>query len=106
MTPEQFIEKWKASTRTEKSASQEHFLDLCELLEVPKPGDVDTHGTEYTLEKAVKKPGGGSGSADVWKKGCFAWEYKGDRKNLSPPIPRSRNTRTPCKIRLSSSSRT
>ncbi len=82
MTPEQFIEKWKASTRTEKSASQEHFLDLCELLEVPKPGDVDPHGAEYTLEKAVKKPGGGSGSADVWKKDCFAWEYKGNRKNL------------------------
>jgi hypothetical protein len=82
MTPEQFIEKWKASTRTEKSASQEHFLNLCELLEVPKPGDVDPHGTEYTFEKAVKKPGGGAGSADVWKKGCFAWEYKGDRKNL------------------------
>lgn len=83
MTPEQFIEKWKASTRTEKSASQEHFLDLCELLEVPKPGDVDPHGAEYTFEKAAKKSSdGGTGSADVWKKDCFGWEYKGDRKNL------------------------
>jgi len=25
------------------------------------------------------------GFADVWKKGCFAWEYKGKKKNHSSP---------------------
>ena len=25
---------------------------------------------------------GERGFADVWKKGCFAWEYKGKKKNL------------------------
>lgn len=61
MTPDQFIDKWRKSTRTEKSASQEHFLDLCELLEVLKPAEVDPHGTEYTFEKLVKLAGGERG---------------------------------------------
>ncbi|MGH7007152.1 MAG: DNA methyltransferase [Stellaceae bacterium] len=82
MTPEDFIARWRNSTRTEKSASQEHFLDLCELLDVPKPAAVDPHGTEYTFEKLVKRAGGENGYADAWKKNCFGWEYKGPRKNL------------------------
>ena len=82
MTPEEFIARWKGSTRTEKSASHEHFLDLCELLDVQKPAAVDPHGTEYTFEKMVKRAGGETGYADVWKKKCFGWEYKGPKKNL------------------------
>ncbi len=82
MSPEQFIEKWRGTTRTERSAAQEHFLDLCELLGVPKPGDVDRHGTEYTFEKSTRKIGDTAGFADVWKRHCFAWEYKRDRRNL------------------------
>jgi len=82
MTPEFFIAKWRGSTRTERSAAHEHFLDLCDLLGVPKPGDVDRHGTEYTFEKSVLKLGGTAGYADVWKNKCFAWEYKGPKKNL------------------------
>jgi len=82
MTPEEFIARWRNSTRTEKSASQEHFLDLCELLDVPKPAAVDPHGKEYTFEKLVTVAGGNHGFADVWKKNCFGWEYKGPKKNL------------------------
>ena len=82
MTPEAFIAKWRGITRTERSAAQEHFLDLCTLLGVPKPGDVDRHGTEYTFEKSTRKIGDRIGYADVWKRHCFAWEYKGNRRNL------------------------
>jgi hypothetical protein len=82
MTPEEFIAKWRGTTRTERSAAQEHFLDLCALLEVPKPGDFDRHGTEYTFEKSTRKIGDTQGFADVWKRHCFAWEYKGSRCNL------------------------
>jgi hypothetical protein len=82
MTPERFIEKWHGTTRTERSAAQEHFLDLCALLGVPKPADVDRHGTEYTFEKSTRKIGGTAGFADVWKRHCFAWEYKRERRNL------------------------
>src|SRR5713101_8605678 len=82
MTPEYFIAKWRGSTRTERSAAQDHLLDLRELLDVPKPGELDRHGTEYTFEKTTKKIGGRPSFADVWKKHCFAWEYKGKRRNL------------------------
>ena len=82
MSPEEFVARWRGTTRTERSAAQEHFLDLCELLGVPKPADVDRHGTEYTFEKSTRKIGDSAGFADVWKRHCFAWEYKGKRRNL------------------------
>ena len=82
MSPEEFIDKWRGTTRTERSAAQEHFLDLCALLGVPKPAEVDRHGTEYTFEKSTRKIGDTAGFADVWKRHCFAWEYKGKRSNL------------------------
>ncbi|MBF0307666.1 MAG: hypothetical protein HQL41_18740 [Alphaproteobacteria bacterium] len=82
MKPERFIAKWQGSTRTERSAAQEHFLDLCDLLDVKKPQEEDKHGTFFTFEKNVLKLDGRPGRADVWRKGCFAWEYKGPHKNL------------------------
>jgi hypothetical protein len=77
-----FIARWQASTRTERSASQEHFLDLCDVLGQPHPADVDPTGQSYTFEKGAAKVGGGDGFADVWMRGRFAWEYKGKHKNL------------------------
>ena len=82
MTPYEFINKWKASTLSERSASQQHFLDLCELLGEPKPADVDPSGEWYCFEKGARKDSGGEGWADVWKRHHFAWEYKGKRKDL------------------------
>lgn len=83
MTPSNFAAKWERITITERASSQSHFLDLCEVLEVDKPLDVDPIGTFYTFERAVTKTTGGKGFADVWKRGHFAWEYKGKRKNLA-----------------------
>ena len=77
MTPEEFIANWRNSTRTERAAAQHHFLDLCDLLGVDRPGRPD-----YDFEKSTRKIGDTQGYADVWKRGCFAWEYKKDRKNL------------------------
>ena len=37
MTPGEFIAKWRASELKERSASQEHFIDLCRLLDEPTP---------------------------------------------------------------------
>ena len=82
MTPYEFISKWRASTLTERSASQQHFLDLCGLLGVPKPADVDPFGEWYCFERGARKDTGGDGWADVWKRHHFAWEYKGKRKDL------------------------
>ena len=83
MTPNEFIDKWRASTLTERSASQQHFLDLCELLDEPKPADVDPLGESYCFERGARKDTGGDGWADVWKRHHFAWEYKGKRKDLN-----------------------
>ena len=55
MTPDDFIRKWKASTLTERSASQSHFLDLCALLGEPTPTDSDPTGATYTFEKGAMK---------------------------------------------------
>ena len=41
MTPTEFVAKWKASTLTERAASQSHFLDLCRLLDEPSPSEAD-----------------------------------------------------------------
>jgi len=83
MNAQQFINKWHKSTLKERSASQSHFNDLCALLGEPTPTDADPDGTWYTFERGAKKTGGGDGWADVWKRGHFAWEYKGKHKDLT-----------------------
>ena len=82
MTPGEFIAKWRASVLKERSASQEHFIDLCRLLGEPTPAEADPAGEWYCFERGARKDTGGDGWADVWKRGCFAWEYKGHRADL------------------------
>ena len=82
MTPEQFIDKWKASELKERSASQSHFNDLCSILDEPTPTDADPKGDWYCFERGASKTTGGDGWADVWKRHHFGWEYKGKRKDL------------------------
>ena len=82
MTPHEFITKWRAVELKERSASQSHFNDLCVVLGHPTPIEADPKGEWFTFEKGALKTGGGGGWADVWKRSCFAWEYKGKRKNL------------------------
>ncbi len=82
MSPQEFIAKWQDVTLTERSACQQHFLDLCELLEQPKPASADPQGAFYTFERGVEKSDGGDGWADVWLRGHFGWEYKGKKKSL------------------------
>lgn len=82
MHASQFISKWNRANLKERSAAQEHFLDLCELFDHPKPADADPEGEWFTFEKGAEKMEGGEGWADVWKRGFFAWEYKGKHINL------------------------
>ncbi len=82
MTPQDFIAKWQDSELSERSACQQHFLDLCDLLHQAKPAEVDKVGSYYTFERGVSKTDGGQGWADVWLKGKFGWEYKGKHKDL------------------------
>ena len=82
LTPAAFAAKWRGSTTTEKAAAQEHFIDLCRMVGEPTPHEADPTGEQYAFERRVEKAGGGDGFADVWKRGFFAWEYKGHRKDL------------------------
>ena len=85
ITPREFAAKWSGSKRTERAASQEHFIDLCRMLDAQTPNEADPIGDWYAFEKDAQKSGGdedGSGFADIWKRKHFAWEYKGKKKNL------------------------
>src|SRR5260370_21049492 len=75
------MDKWSRGGRSERQAAQEHFIDLCRVLGEPTPNEAaDPDG--YSFEKGVSKTDGTGGFADVWKRGCFGWEYKKDKANL------------------------
>ncbi|MBI3876232.1 MAG: class I SAM-dependent DNA methyltransferase, partial [Verrucomicrobia bacterium] len=95
MTPAEFKTKWAKVSAKESAAYQSHFDDLCRLLKIPPPLEADPTGETFCFQKRVVKdaelfdietPDASEpterGFADVWKKGCFAWEYKGKKKNL------------------------
>lgn len=44
MNIHEFIQKWSRVALTERSASQQHFLDLCEVLGHTKPAEADPKG--------------------------------------------------------------
>jgi hypothetical protein len=82
MNPHEFVTKWRGVELKERSASQSHFNDLCALLGVDDPVTADPLGEWFTFEKGANKTAGGDGWADVWRRGCFGWEYKGKHANL------------------------
>ena len=97
MTASEFKKKWSRYQGKETSGYSEHFNDLCRLLAQPTPAEADPTGSEsFCFQKRVVKDAelfdlhetpdasepAERGFADVWKKGCFAWEYKGKKKNL------------------------
>lgn len=79
----EFVERWKASTLSERAAAQSHFIDLCEVLEQPHPAAADQTGERFTFEKHVSTNDDSKGYADVWKRQFFGWEYKGKHKDLN-----------------------
>lgn len=99
MTPAAFKAKWAKFSGKESSAYQEHFNDLCRMLGVPTPIEADPTGNDtFCFQKHVAKdaelfafdesgriaetPEGERGFADVWKRDCFGWEYKGPGEDL------------------------
>jgi hypothetical protein len=96
MTAAEFKRKWVRYTGKETSAYQTHFDDLCRWLGQESPAAAYPTGQEFfCFQKRVVKdaelftlqsPDSGEaterGFADVWKKDCFGWEYKGKKKNL------------------------
>ena len=80
MTPQTFITKWgpggPAYALNEEQGAQSHFIDLCDVLAVPRPGSEDG----YIFEKQTLVLGDTRGYADVFKRGAFAWENKAPGK--------------------------
>src|SRR4030042_187429 len=81
ISPSAFVQKWAASRGAERATAQEHFIDLCRLLDEQTPNEADPSGDFYAFEKGARTLDG-DGFADVWLKGYFAWEYKGKHKDL------------------------
>jgi len=77
----ELVRKWAASTQSERATAQEHFIDLCRLLNESTPNEADPTGDFFAFEKGAKRPDG-DGFADVWLNKHFAWEYKGKHKDL------------------------
>ena len=82
-SPEEFISHWSPGGggygMSERAGAQPHFIGLCELLGLDAPNDSDN----YTFEKGTLKLGQKRGFADVFKRGCFAWEYKAPGGDLN-----------------------
>jgi len=83
LTLADFVNKWRSADLGERAGAQMHFLELCDVLGVPHPASEDFSGATYTFEKGGTTIEGKQGSADVWKRGCFGWEYKGKHKDLN-----------------------
>jgi hypothetical protein len=86
MTPQEFTRKWRPVALNERQTAQEHFGDLCRLLGQPTPIEADPQGNDYAFEKGASRATGGRGWADVWKRGCFAIEYKKRHANLGAAL--------------------
>ncbi len=98
MTPSAFKTKWAKFSGKENAAYAEHFNDLCRMLGVPTPIEADPTGNDtFCFQKRVAKDAElfdfdtdgfaepvrqERGFADVWKRDCFGWEYKGPGEDL------------------------
>jgi hypothetical protein len=90
MQADDFIRKWCAGSPAhalgERAGAQAHFIDLCRVLGVPEPGDPDSYCFERGLTKTGSTAQRTDGFADVWKRGCFAWEYKAPGRSLEAAL--------------------
>ena len=86
LSPREFIAKWgqggPAFALNERAGAQPHFMDLCQLLDVPTPGDAENYCFERGVAKTGSMAGRTDGFADMWRRGCFGWEYKAPGKGL------------------------
>ena len=74
----EFIAHWSAASPSERANSQAFLLDLCDLLEVPRPDNQPLAG--YFFEYPVTEPHAdgttSAGRIDLYKRACFVLESK------------------------------
>ena len=73
-----FLTKWELSGAAERANAQAFLLELCEVLDVPKPKPTtpDQAANAYVFEKVVPSAEGTSNFIDLYKRGCFVLETK------------------------------
>jgi hypothetical protein len=65
LSPHDFVTKWRRAELKERSAAQEHFIDLCRMLEHPTPAEADPESKWLTFDAGATKQRGVEGWADV-----------------------------------------
>jgi hypothetical protein len=59
LTPQDLVAKWRKADLKERSAAQEHFIELCHLVSHPTPAEADPTGQTFTFEAGATKSSGG-----------------------------------------------
>jgi len=54
----EFQRKWIGVDLKERSASQEHFLDICRVIGHRTPAEMAREGTSFTFERGTPKASG------------------------------------------------
>jgi hypothetical protein len=75
MSPQQFIAKWQRANLIERSAAQQHFLDLCEVLNQPKPAAADRKAPGTPSSTASTRPAEARAGPTSGCRATFGWEY-------------------------------
>jgi hypothetical protein len=73
-----FISHWKGATAPEQSISQQFLLELCELLEVPPPGNQRNGSYTFEFHVSELQPDGTAKDRriDFYRRACFVLESK------------------------------
>ena len=96
-TENEFLSKWSGSAGNERANKDSFLNDLCDFLDVPRPGPKDK-SPDYCFEKDVERfgiidSGKSTVSIDFYKKGSFAWEAKQGSLKAVPGSAPGRGTR-------------
>jgi hypothetical protein len=87
MTAQEFVQKWAPSELRERQGSQEHFLDLCRLLDEPTPAEADPCGKKYCFDAGVEKTLVKAGSPTFGRRAVSVGSTKGNTRTLPTPMP-------------------
>ena len=73
-----FIDYWSKATTSERSNSQSFLLQLCDLLQVPRPDNHPHPGYFFEFSVTEHHADGTTtnGRIDLYKRGCFVLESK------------------------------
>jgi hypothetical protein len=65
LSPQEFVAKWRKAELKERSAAQEHFMDLCLMLGCRTPAEADPEGQRFTFEAGATKQQGRPGRTEM-----------------------------------------